>query len=120
MIAPCDPHGCSAMVPAGGGGVFFGGDGGKRVSVISGRWGGLRKFAHGSAKIPSPTHRAKKRRGSGRRRLPEFLPLSCAAVRSVGKPGLVMRASTRSLAKPSSNWTMLTAAYVYLLLRFWC
>ena len=24
MIAPCDPHGCSVMVAAGGGGVFSG------------------------------------------------------------------------------------------------
>ena len=44
MIAPCDPHGTSAVVVVGGGEVFFGGDGGKRVSVISRSWGGLRKF----------------------------------------------------------------------------
>jgi len=38
MIAPYDPHGCSAVVSAGGGGVIFRDAGEKRVSVISKSW----------------------------------------------------------------------------------
>jgi len=52
MIAPYDPHGCSAVVPAGGGGVIFRGAGGEKslgdFNVLGGRaragWVPVREF----------------------------------------------------------------------------